>query len=312
MALNEALKNEEKAIHVVHFIGVNKMDGKEHKIALAGGSGWVEEDEFVRLVTGKPVLSGIKVAAAKVPRLVLLQLCGESSLDPSLAGLAKKIINAGVPFVVASQHRIKDKAKDNMADDPAALFARAFYAALMQKQAVDLAVQAGRNEILMSTDPLAFGTPVLYLCCDPKPLIVAKQSSGRTPGTRSGADQETTPMGTSTGPAPITDRRKPPSTILQEPQQALAAAAGAGPTTIVTSRSSTGDWKKIAAIKKAGLDKGQELKRESEAKEAIKTMMKSASDVDSIRMYLEAKLNSDDVELVDVYLAMREALDKGN
>ena len=311
MALNEALKNEEKAIHMVHFIGANKMEGAEHKIAVAGASGWVEEDEFVKLVTGKAVLPVIKVADAKVPRLVLLQLCGDSSLDASMAGLAKKIINAGVPFVVASQHRIKDKAKDSLADDPAALFARGFYAALMQKQPVDLAVQAGRNEILTSTDPLAFGTPVLYLCCDAKPLLVAKQSSGRTPGTiPSGADQQTTATGTRAEPAPIVDRRESSTPILQEPQQAVAAAAAGSGATIVSSRGSVGGWKLIAAIKKAGLDKGKELNREADTKQTITTMMNSVSDVESIRKYLEDKINNE-FDLLDVYAAMREVLDKG-
>jgi hypothetical protein len=306
-ALTEELKND---VHAVHFIGTNKVEGKEHKIALVGKetTDWVDEDDFVQLVTGKGIQPGIKPSGFKVPRLLFLQLWGEHSLESRMAGLAQKLISAGVPFVVASQHRLNDKVKD----DAAALFARGFYESLTKNEPVDSAVQAGRNEILKSTNPLAFGTPVLYLCSDAAPLILAKQNVGRDTPKTGGAKSESAGAAIATSPDQPAERHREErhSAFIEESRLVLAAAAGGG-TTVIGSRGPVGGYKLVVALKKAGLEKGKELNRERDTKDAI-NMMTLNADVDTIRTYLEDKIaKENDLDLLDVYVAMREVLDKG-
>ncbi len=151
-------KLETSKPHVLHFIGHGRFNQKEGKgeIALLNfdekTTRWVQDSDFAEYFSNTKA----------VPRLVFLHVCesGVVKFESGFAGLAPKLIESGVPMVVAMQHPISNEA--------AISFGKTFYRQLAKGECVDRAVQQGRYAITVD-DPRAyndrvFGTPVLYLC----------------------------------------------------------------------------------------------------------------------------------------------------
>jgi hypothetical protein len=160
--------------HIVHLIGHGHVD----EVALLEPTGkvkWCPDREFAAWFAARP----------HKPRLVFLQMCESAASDPraSFAGLAPKLVQAGVPAVVAMQHPISNGA--------AIAFGREFYAALANGKEVDVAVQAGRLKINEEDmfSVRVFGTPVLHLYSR-EGIIMPSQSAGggETPPVASNPD----------------------------------------------------------------------------------------------------------------------------
>ncbi len=95
------------------------------------------------------------LARHKSLRLVVLNSCeGAQGNERNIfSSTAAKLVQRGIPAVLAMQYKISDKA--------AIKFASAFYEALADGMPVDASVAEARNAI--STNTLEWGTPVLYM-----------------------------------------------------------------------------------------------------------------------------------------------------
>jgi hypothetical protein len=153
-------KIEEVKPNVVHFIGHGRFnrDEAQGQIALLAAvtnlAEWCADDQFASVFTQVRVR----------PRLVFLHLCESATVELSafsatFAGLAPKLIQAGIPAVLAMQYPISNLA--------AIAFSKAFYESLGKRDPIDDAVQKGRFRITTrvagALNSRVFGTPVLYM-----------------------------------------------------------------------------------------------------------------------------------------------------
>jgi CHASE2 domain-containing sensor protein len=143
----------EKNYHCVHFIGHGLFRNERGYLVLDGPDGkndFVEDSRFAKLFTN-----------ARTVKLVVLNSCkgAKGSSSRQLAGSAAKLVESGIPAVVAMQFSILD---------PAAVdFARAFYASLFRSDdtgRVDVAVSRGRHILEAKYgDQRELAAPVLFM-----------------------------------------------------------------------------------------------------------------------------------------------------
>jgi hypothetical protein len=138
---------------LIHFVGHGRCHGGSGQLAFSKRNGqvdWVPDEQFSEMATALPSL-----------KAVFLQACESAALpDPyvGFSGVAAKLAGAGIPAVIGMQYRVAAPVADT--------FANAFYTALADEDAADMAVKAGRAAL--SGDPkwwkkFSFGLPVLYL-----------------------------------------------------------------------------------------------------------------------------------------------------
>ncbi len=134
---------------LLHFIGHGGYD------AAGGGFLWFEEDGRPVRVDGEALAALLRGSSV---RLVVLNACESARSDPSdtFAGVAPRLVQAGVPAVVAMQAALLDRA--------ALRFSAAFYRAVAALAPVDAAVTAGRQALFAREpeDP-GWAAPVLFL-----------------------------------------------------------------------------------------------------------------------------------------------------
>ncbi|MFI5454894.1 MAG: CHAT domain-containing protein [Isosphaerales bacterium] len=127
--------------HVVHFIGhgglINTNGRDQGCLVLEDEqrqSKLVDEEKFCELVDHK------------ISRLVVLNACktAASSKVRGLAGIAPRLVRAGIPAVVAMRYPILD--------DAAITFSREFYRALASGLAVDAAVADARKGLFLDEE----------------------------------------------------------------------------------------------------------------------------------------------------------------
>lgn len=138
---------------VIHFIGHAEFREDTGRILLnsdQGGMTWVNEDRFAGQLKNHEAL-----------KLVVLNACQGATISGTQAfvGMAPKLVQAGIPAVVAMQYPIYDTA--------ALLFAREFYYALFKggnAGRVDWALTHARNILMRDfPDQREIATPVLFL-----------------------------------------------------------------------------------------------------------------------------------------------------
>lgn len=137
-------------VHIFHFIGHGLFDREDDSGALAfedrhGKSHLVSSERLATLLHDHRAL-----------RLVFLNACQGAQggrLDP-FAGVAQKLVQQGVPCVLAMQFPISDEA--------AIVLARKFYRALTEGYPVDAAVAEARKAVYLEGNDLEWGTPVLF------------------------------------------------------------------------------------------------------------------------------------------------------
>ena len=148
-------KIEDFKPQVVHLLGHGRFDRASGsgavallKSALTRQVDWVSDNSLMDRFNNLDVK----------PRLVFLHMCeaGEVAFERNFAGVAPKLITAGVQAVVAMQHPISNRA--------AISFAREFYKRLGNGLPIDHAVQFGRDKVSIDFQAeREFGTPVLYM-----------------------------------------------------------------------------------------------------------------------------------------------------
>jgi hypothetical protein len=143
----------ETSYHCVHFIGHGLFRNDQGYLVLDGPDGkndFVEDSRFAKLFTN-----------ARSVKLVVLNSCKGATTSSSrpLTGAAAKLVESGIPAVVAMQFSIQD---------PAAIdFARAFYTSLFRSDEtgrVDVAISRGRHILEAKYgDQRELAAPVLFM-----------------------------------------------------------------------------------------------------------------------------------------------------
>jgi len=134
--------------HIFHFIGHGDFDEDE-------GVLWLTREKVNQEQLGQLFQNLNRM------KLVVLNACKGAQVSPikPFLGIAPKIVQKGVPAVVAMQYSIYD--------DVAVHFCRRFYQELIKGRCcgkVDLALTEARNSLQVNyPDQRAFGAPVLFL-----------------------------------------------------------------------------------------------------------------------------------------------------
>jgi hypothetical protein len=144
----------EGTYHIFHFIGHGALSSETSEGVL------MFEDERER---GRPVAAstlGVLLRDHPSLRVAVLNACegARTFEDDAFSGTAQKLVQQGVPAVVAMQSPISD--------DAAIRFSHEFYAALGYGHPVDCALAEARKAIYSEIDELEWATPVLYMRAD--------------------------------------------------------------------------------------------------------------------------------------------------
>lgn len=146
--------------HVIHIIShgryVREESSQSGQIAFAkpdSTAGWISNQVLANQLMDIPSL-----------RLVFLQACesAETSSNPYqvISGMAQWLAQKNIPAVIAMHFQVQS----SLANE----FARAFYAELVKRAAIEVAMHAARRQLYTSgvvgeSERTGFGLPVLYL-----------------------------------------------------------------------------------------------------------------------------------------------------
>ena len=137
--------------HILHFIGHGAFSARRGKAAL-----YLQDDEGNAQRLLDDALVSMVARQGVQPRLVFLAACQSATRSTSDAflGLGPKLVNAGVPAVVAMQ--------DVVTVETARKFGDAFYGRLLEHGQVDLAINQARSTLLTAGRADA-AVPVLFM-----------------------------------------------------------------------------------------------------------------------------------------------------
>jgi DivIVA domain-containing protein len=139
------------AYHVFHYIGHGGFDPRTDDGVI------ILEDENGR---GRPVSGsdvGVLLHDHRTLRMVVLNTCegARGGLADPYAGTAQSLVRQGIPAVIAMQFEITDQA--------AITFSRTFYESVADGYPLDASMAEARKAIYGESNPVEWGTPVLYL-----------------------------------------------------------------------------------------------------------------------------------------------------
>ena len=143
----------EQRYHVFHFIGHGEYENDQAFLQFnseEGGVQYIDDHQFVNLFTNHHSL-----------KLIFLNSCkgAEISVTAPMAGMAYRLVKAGIPAVVAMQYAIYD--------DAAIRFSREFYCSIFKsydRGRVEFAVSHARNRLLGEfPGERDIGTPALFM-----------------------------------------------------------------------------------------------------------------------------------------------------
>lgn len=151
-ALRARLRQNE--YHIFHFIGHGEYDADKQRGALV----FENEDGTSRAVSDERVATLLNDANSL--RVVLLNACegARTSMQNPFAGVAPRLIQQGIPAVIAMQFPISDPAAIEFSGD--------VYSTLADGYPIDAAVNEARRAIYFSGSVLEWGTPVLFMRAD--------------------------------------------------------------------------------------------------------------------------------------------------
>lgn len=144
-------------VHVLHFVGHGYF-GEEQ-----GGVVFETETGTSRLVSAETL--GMLLHDHTSLRLVFLNACegARSQRSDPFAGVAQRLVQQGLPAVLAMQFPVGDQA--------AIALSSTFYRALADGLPADTALGEARKDIAAQGDAMEWGTPVLFSRSDDNRLI---------------------------------------------------------------------------------------------------------------------------------------------
>lgn len=144
----------EERYHVFHFIGHGTFEDGQGYLIFNGENGdeedLISDEVFARFFLDEPSM-----------KLILLNACEGARVSSSQAmvGMAPRLVERGIPAVIAHQYPVMDQA--------AIRFAREFYRSLCvgtEAGHVDAAVAHARNQLSIHfSNDRSLGTPVLFM-----------------------------------------------------------------------------------------------------------------------------------------------------
>lgn len=148
-ALQEKLS--EGTYHIFHYIGHGGFDENTQ----TGEVIFETEDDHARPVSGSEL--GTMLHDHRSLRLVMLNACvsGRGSHESQFRGVAQRLVQQGLPAVIAMQSSVSDMA--------AIALSSRLYAALASSFPVDAALAEGRKAVFALGDNIEWANPVLYL-----------------------------------------------------------------------------------------------------------------------------------------------------
>lgn len=137
-------------VHIFHFIGHGDYNEREQ----SGGLLFENPGGPPVMLNGDQLGPVLHNHAAL--RLVVLNACEGASASPTdpFSGLAQRLVQMGIPAVVAMQFPVSDRS--------AITFAEQFYGALADGFPVDAALVEARTAIAAQPNDVEWGTPVLF------------------------------------------------------------------------------------------------------------------------------------------------------
>lgn len=149
-ALRGVLRSGE--YHLFHFIGHGEFDQQTQDGALI----MEDEDGLGFRVSGQSLSTTLHDYCDTL-RLVILNACegGRTSGDDPFSGTAQRLVQQGIPAVIAMQFAVTD--------ETAIAFSQEFYAALSDGFPVDAALTEARKAVSAEAHGAEWGTPVLYM-----------------------------------------------------------------------------------------------------------------------------------------------------
>ena len=154
--------------NILHFVGHGGYAEQ------GGGFLWLEDAGRPTPIDGEALAALLRGSSV---RLVVLNACESARSDPadSFAGVAPRLVQAGLPAVVAMQAALLDQA--------ALQFSTAFYGALADQPMVDAAVTAARQALFAhAPEEPGWAAPVLFLAAadgvlwEPSPVVVSTEA----------------------------------------------------------------------------------------------------------------------------------------
>ena len=149
----EALQRRlrQQAYHIFHFVGHGDFDQETQDGVL------ILENEAGRRRPVSGQVLGTLLRDHPSLRLATLNACegARSSQSDPYAGVAQRLVQQGIPAVIAMQFELSDEA--------AMAFAHEFYAAMADSYPVDAALTEARKAIFSQGHEVEWGTPVLYM-----------------------------------------------------------------------------------------------------------------------------------------------------
>jgi len=149
-ALRRRLRTTE--YHLFHFVGHGDFDPQAQDGALI-----MEDEDGLGIRVSGQNLSLLMRDYRHTLRLVILDASegGRTSGSDPFAGTAQRLVQQGIPAVIAMQFEVTD--------ETAIAFAQEFYAALTDGYPVDAALTEARKAISAEAHGVEWGTPVLYM-----------------------------------------------------------------------------------------------------------------------------------------------------
>lgn len=165
--------------HILHFIGHGDFDETNQQGILVFETDARQPHEHgdARRVNEDTV--AILLQDARQLRVVVLNACqgAQTSTKNPFAGTAPRLVQAGVPAVLAMQYAITDRA--------ALDFSSELYRTLADGYPIDAAMNEARRAVYSNGNPVEWGTPVLFMRAEDG-VIFSQEDKMSNPGSAGG------------------------------------------------------------------------------------------------------------------------------
>lgn len=172
-ALRAQLRKDD--YHILHFIGHGDFDETNQQgiLVFETDARQPQEHGDARRVNEDTV--AILLHDARQLRVVVLNACqgAQTSTKNPFAGTAPRLVQAGVPAVLAMQYAITDRA--------ALDFSSEFYETLADSYPIDAAMNEARRAVFTNGNPVEWGTPVLFMRAEDG-VIFSQEDKMSNPG----------------------------------------------------------------------------------------------------------------------------------
>lgn len=167
-ALRAQLRKDE--YHILHFIGHGDYDDSSQQGILVFESEARPPNEHGNARRVNQDTVAILLEDARRLRVVVLNACrgAQTSTTNPFAGTAPRLVQAGVPAVLAMQYAITDRA--------ALDFSSELYQTLADGYPIDAAMNEARRAVYSNGNPIEWGTPVLFMRAEDGVIFLQEES----------------------------------------------------------------------------------------------------------------------------------------